>query len=112
MRNRAENRFNRRRRANLVLALGSAVTIGLLMMATLTTATAQTVYESTTVTAELRSLRVPKQTCAYPTSGQIVARAAEITVTVTFDGSATATGTYSWSGLGATFSIPLTGCTP
>ena len=72
--------------------------------------TVQGTYRLLVVTAQVKNLRVPKQKCAYPVSGQVIGRAADITVTVEFDGSATATATYAREGSSVTYYVQMSGC--
>lgn len=72
--------------------------------------TVQGTYRLLVVTAQVKDLRVPKQTCAYPISGQIIGRAADITVTAEFDGSATAKATYAREGSSVTYYVQMPGC--
>ncbi len=72
--------------------------------------TVQGTYRLLVVTAQVKDLRVPKQACAYPLSGQIIGRAADITATVEFDGSATAKATYAREGSSVTYYVQMPGC--
>jgi hypothetical protein len=72
--------------------------------------TVQGVYQLLPVIAEVKSLRMPKQTCAYPVSGQVVGRAADLTITVEFNGSSTAKATYTRAGSAVTYDVQMSGC--
>ena len=72
--------------------------------------TVQGVYLLLPVTAEVKSLRVPKQSCAYPASGQVIGRAADLTITVEFNGTSTAKAAYSRAGSAVTYDVQMTGC--
>ena len=72
--------------------------------------TIQGTYEGQLVNGTLTNVRIPKQGCAYPTSGDLNARMDQTTIVVHFDGSTTVTGTYTVGGQTVTFTIPLTGC--
>jgi len=67
-------------------------------------------YDGLSVHGEAKNLRVPRQPCAYPTGGELVARVQGISITVIFNGTATATATYSRAGENVSFAIPLEGC--
>ncbi len=72
--------------------------------------TVQGVYQWLPVTAEVKNLRVPKQTCAYPASGQVIGRVADLTITVEFNGTSTAKATYNRAGSAVTYDVQMTGC--
>ena len=72
--------------------------------------TVQGIYQLLPVTAQVKDLRVPKQPCAYPLSGQIVGRAADVAITVEFNGTPTAHASYSREGSVVTYDVQMTGC--
>ncbi len=55
----------------------------------------------------IEELEIPKTLGAYPTSGTILVAAGDIGVTVTFDGTRYAQGSYTDSGVTVTFTIDL-----
>jgi hypothetical protein len=70
----------------------------------------QGTYEGIGTSGTLTNVRIPKQGCQYPTSGDLSVRYDQATIVVHFDGSMTVTGTYTVGGQTVTFTIPLTGC--
>jgi hypothetical protein len=72
--------------------------------------TATSTYEGLSVTGTARNLRVPKQSCAIPTSGEITATTQGVTMTFQFNGTSTVTATYTRNGSSFTFQVPISGC--
>ena len=58
-------------------------------------------------TFQVSNVSVPKSPGAYPTSGTITVVASGSTVTVTFNGTRYATGTYTYRGITVPFTIDL-----
>ncbi len=72
--------------------------------------TTVTAYEGMTANGTITNVRIPKQGCAYPLSGDMSVKTDATTFTVHFDGSANAIGTYTVNGQTVIFTIPLSGC--
>ena len=64
-------------------------------------------YQGTSGTGTVANLVIPKTAGAYPTTGTIVVQSDGITVTVTFDGTRYAQGTYEFRALTVRFTINL-----
>ena len=72
--------------------------------------TAQGTYEGYTVQAVATNVRMTKQFCGAPASGVLVATTTGLVATIRFDGSLNAKATYSWNGIGVSFTVPLQPC--
>jgi hypothetical protein len=72
--------------------------------------TAQGTYQGYNVRAVVTNVRMTKQFCGAPASGVLVATLDSLTATVRFDGSLNVQGTYTWNGIGVSFTIPLQPC--
>lgn len=64
-------------------------------------------YQGTAATIAINSVVVPKVSPFYPTSGTVVVNAGGSTVTVTFNGSQFAHGSYTFHGVTVTFTVNL-----
>ena len=64
-------------------------------------------WQGASGTVQVNALVVPKQPGAYPKSGTVVVTSGGITVTVTFDGTSTAHGTYTFRNQTIRFTIDL-----
>jgi hypothetical protein len=72
--------------------------------------TAQGTYGGYNVRAVVTNVRMTKQFCGAPASGVLVATLDSLTATVRFDGSLNAQATYSWNGIGVSFTVSLPPC--
>ncbi len=72
--------------------------------------TIQTVYEGKAVNGTLTNVRVPKQGCQSPSSGDMTLHVDQTAIAFHFDGSATLTGIYTIDGHTVTFTVPIAGC--
>jgi hypothetical protein len=74
--------------------------------------TAQGSYEGYAVTATASNVRMTKQFCGAPSSGDISATlgGSSMTATVRFDGSLNAMAAYSWNGMTVSFNIAMKPC--
>lgn len=72
--------------------------------------TAQGTYEGYDVRAVVTNVRMTKQFCGAPASGVIVATSESLAVTIRFDGSLNVQATYTWNGIGVSFTVPLQAC--
>jgi hypothetical protein len=84
-------------------AQGSSATV-------LINGTAQGTYEGYNVRAVVTNVRMTKQFCGAPASGVIVATADSLSATIRFDGSLNPKATYTWNGIGVSFTVPLQPC--
>jgi hypothetical protein len=71
---------------------------------------AQGTYEGHDVRVVATNVRMTKQFCGAPAGGVLVATTDSLTATVRFDGTLTAQGTYTWNGIGVSFTVPLQAC--
>ncbi len=72
--------------------------------------TAQGTYEGYNVRAVVTNVRMTKQFCGAPASGVIVATTDSLTATIQFNGSLNPQATYTWNGIGVSFTVPLQPC--
>jgi len=72
--------------------------------------TAQGTYEGYNVQAVVTNVRITKQFCGAPASGVLVATTNGLVATIRFDGSLNAKATYTWNGIGVSFTVPLQAC--
>ena len=72
--------------------------------------TADGTYEGYTVRAVVTNVRMTKQFCGAPASGVVVATTNGLTATIRFDGSLNAQATYTWNGIGVSFTVALPPC--
>jgi hypothetical protein len=72
--------------------------------------TAQGTYEGYNVRVVATNVRITKQFCGAPASGVLVATADSLTATIRFDGTLNAKGTYTWNGIGVSFTVALQPC--
>jgi hypothetical protein len=72
--------------------------------------TAQGTYDGYTVQVVVTNVRMTKQFCGAPASGVLVATTNGLVATIRFDGSLNAQATYTWSGIGVSFTVPLQPC--
>ena len=72
--------------------------------------TAQGTFEGYNVRAVATNIRMTKQFCGAPASGVLVVTADSLTATVRFDGSLNARATYTWNGIGVSFTFALQPC--
>ena len=72
--------------------------------------TAQGTYEGYTVQAVVTNVRMTKQFCGAPASGVLVATTNGLVATIRFDGSLNPQATYTWNGIGVSFTVPLQAC--
>jgi hypothetical protein len=72
--------------------------------------TAQGTYEGNNVRAVVTNVRMTKQFCGAPASGVIVATTDFLSATIRFDGSLNPRATYTWNGIGVSFTVPLQPC--
>jgi hypothetical protein len=72
--------------------------------------TAQGTYEGYNVQVVVTNVRMTKQFCGAPASGVLVATTSGLVATIRFDGSLSAQATYSWNGIGVSFTVPLQPC--
>jgi FlaG/FlaF family flagellin (archaellin) len=72
--------------------------------------TAQGTYEGYNVQAVATNVRMTKQFCGAPASGVLVATTNGLVATIRFDGSLNAKATYTWNGIGVSFTVPLRPC--
>jgi hypothetical protein len=72
--------------------------------------TAQGTYEGYNVRAVATNVRMTKQFCGAPASGVIVATTDSLTATIRFNGSLNPQATYTWNGIGVSFTVPLQPC--
>jgi len=72
--------------------------------------TAQGTYEGYNVHAVATNVRMTKQFCGAPASGVLVATTSGLVATIRFDGSLNAQATYTWNGIGVSFTVPLQPC--
>ena len=71
---------------------------------------AQGTYEGYNVQAVVTNVRMTKQFCGAPASGVLVATTNGLVATIRFDGSLNAKATYTWNGIGVSFTVPLQPC--
>ena len=98
-------------------AVGSSTTVNMTIdgvqassAAVVVNGTAVGNYQGMAVAATITDLRVPRQGCAIPTSGEVRATTPEVSASVTFNGTSTATGTYTRGPSSFTFQVALGGC--
>jgi hypothetical protein len=72
--------------------------------------TAQGTYEGYNVQAVVTNVRMTKQFCGAPASGVLVATTNGLVATIRFDGSLNPQATYTWNGIGVSFTVPLQAC--
>jgi hypothetical protein len=72
--------------------------------------TAEGTYEGYAVRAVVTNVRMTKQFCGAPASGVLVATTNGLVATIRFDGSLNAQATYTWNGIGVSFTVPLQAC--
>jgi hypothetical protein len=72
--------------------------------------TAQGTYEGYNVQAVVTNVRITKQFCGAPASGVIVATTSGLSANIRFDGSLNAQATYTWNGIGVSFTVALQPC--
>jgi hypothetical protein len=72
--------------------------------------TALGTYEGYSVQAVATNVRMTKQFCGAPASGVLVATTNGLVATIRFDGSLNAQATYTWNGIGVSFTVPLQPC--
>jgi hypothetical protein len=72
--------------------------------------TAQGTYEGYNVQAVVTNVRITKQFCGAPASGILVATTTGLVATIRFDGSLNPQATYTWNGIGVSFTVPLQAC--
>ena len=72
--------------------------------------TALGTYEGYSVQAVATNVRITKQFCGAPASGVLVATTNGLVATIRFDGSLNAQATYTWNGIGVSFTVPLQPC--
>ncbi len=72
--------------------------------------TAQGTYEGYSVQVVVTNVRMTKQFCGAPASGVLVATTNGLVATIRFDGSLNAQATYTWNGIGVSFTVPLQPC--
>jgi hypothetical protein len=72
--------------------------------------TAQGTYEGYNVQAVVTNVRMAKQFCGAPASGVLVATTNGLVATIRFDGSLNPQATYTWNGIGVSFTVPLQPC--
>jgi hypothetical protein len=72
--------------------------------------TADGTYEGYTVRAVVTNVRMTKQFCGAPASGVLVATTNGLAATIRFDGSLNAQATYTWNGIGVSFTVALQPC--
>jgi hypothetical protein len=71
---------------------------------------AQGTYEAYSVQVVATNVRMTKQFCGAPASGVLVATTNGLVATIRFDGSLNAQATYTWNGIGVSFTVPLQPC--
>jgi hypothetical protein len=72
--------------------------------------TAQGTYEGYNVRVVATDVRMTKQFCGAPASGVLVATLDSLTAAVRFDGSLNVKATYTWNGIGVSFTVALQPC--
>jgi len=72
--------------------------------------TAQGTYEGYNVQAVVTNVRMTKRFCGAPASGVLVATTNGLVATIRFDGSLNPQATYTWNGIGVSFTVPLQAC--
>ena len=72
--------------------------------------TADGTYDGYSVRAVVTNVRMTKQFCGAPASGVLVATTNGLVATIRFDGSLNAQATYTWNGIGVSFTVPLQPC--
>jgi hypothetical protein len=72
--------------------------------------TAQGIYQGSAAVGTLTNVRIPKQDCMAPLSGDMTVRVDQINIALHFNGSPSVTGTYVTGGQTITFTVPVPGC--
>jgi hypothetical protein len=72
--------------------------------------TAQGTYTGSLVRGTVSNVRMSKQFCGAPAGGTITATMDALTATIKFNGTLNPVGTYTWNGIGVSFTVPMQPC--